>query len=69
MHITRDGDYAIIEYADPAVATTHFKVGAEKLHSMTDIEFVPDDELHERPRLKVRDPDAKGRSALPKERG
>jgi hypothetical protein len=23
------------------------------------VEFVPDDELHERPRLKVREPDAK----------
>lgn len=36
VRITREGDSAIIEYADESVATTHLKVGAEKLASMTD---------------------------------
>ena len=36
VHITRDGDYAIIEYADPKVATTNLTVGAERLGTMTD---------------------------------
>jgi hypothetical protein len=36
VRITRDGDYAIIEYADPKVATTNLTVGAEKLAKMTD---------------------------------
>ena len=31
VRITRDGDYAIIEYADPKVTTTNLTVGAEKL--------------------------------------
>jgi len=165
VRITRDGDTAIIEYADPTVATTHLKVGAAKLASMTDeallqfwndgielddehrqsfkftatevpvgkpqveffeaggqwtprgdvlrcqilsdaaippdldepfvsidgrdftlgefmtmigtfggwgmrIEFVPDDELHQRPRLKVRDPDTKAaRGTVARRRG
>ena len=36
IRITRDGDYAIIAYADDAVATTHFKMGSVKLAQMTD---------------------------------
>jgi hypothetical protein len=36
VRITRDGDAAIIEYADPKVATTHLTVGREKLSAMTD---------------------------------
>ena len=36
IKITRDGDTAIIAYADPKVATTHFKIGREKLAAMTD---------------------------------
>lgn len=36
VRITRDGDDAIIEYADQTVATTHLRVGAEKLAAMTD---------------------------------
>jgi len=40
VRITRDGDDAVIEYADESVATTHFKVGAEKLASMTDEELL-----------------------------
>jgi hypothetical protein len=36
IHISRDGDHAIIEYADPTVARTHLKVGSEKLATMTD---------------------------------
>ena len=38
VKITRDGDNAIITYADPKVATTHFTVGREKLATMTDEE-------------------------------
>ena len=40
IRITRDGDNAIIEYADASVATTHLKVGAEKLSAMTDVELL-----------------------------
>jgi hypothetical protein len=36
IKITREGDYAIIAYADENVATTHFKMGREKLAVMTD---------------------------------
>jgi hypothetical protein len=36
IRITRKGDDAIIEYADDSVATTHLKVGAEKLADMSD---------------------------------
>ncbi len=36
IKITRDGDDAIITYADPKVATTHLRVGREKLETMTD---------------------------------
>ncbi len=34
--ITRSGDDAIIKYADESVATTHYKLGAEKLALMSD---------------------------------
>jgi hypothetical protein len=40
VRITRDGDDAIIEYADEDVATTHLRMGAEKLASMTDEELL-----------------------------
>jgi hypothetical protein len=36
VRITRKGDYADIEYADDTVATTHLKMGADTLASMTD---------------------------------
>jgi|SRR5664280_609371 len=36
IRITREGNTAIIEYAKDAVATTHLKVGAEKLATMND---------------------------------
>jgi hypothetical protein len=38
IKIARDGDTAIIAYADPNVAMTHFKIGREKLGKMTDEE-------------------------------
>jgi hypothetical protein len=40
VRITRDGDNAIIEYADPKVATTFFRLGAERLAGMTDDEIL-----------------------------
>ena len=40
VRITRDGDYAIIAYADDAVATTHFKIGSERLAQMTDEQII-----------------------------
>jgi hypothetical protein len=40
VRITRDGDDAIIEYADESVATTLLKVGAEKLAAMSDEELL-----------------------------
>jgi hypothetical protein len=40
VRISRNGDYAIIEYADDTVATTHLKMGAEKLATMTDEELL-----------------------------
>ena len=36
VRITRQGEYAFIEYADEAVASTQLKVGADELASMTD---------------------------------
>ena len=36
IKITRDGDYAIIAYADENVATTHLKMGRDRLELMTD---------------------------------
>ena len=38
VKITRDGDTAIITYADAKVATTNFTIGREKLAAMTDEE-------------------------------
>ncbi len=40
IQITRSGGEAIITYADPNVATTHFKLGHEKLAAMTDEEIL-----------------------------
>lgn len=40
VRIIRDCDTAIIEYADESVSTTHLKLGAEKLASMTDQELL-----------------------------
>lgn len=40
LKITRDGDSAIFEYADPRVATTHFTMEAGKLVTMTDAELL-----------------------------
>ena len=36
IRITREGEYALIEYADEAVATTQLKVGTEMLAAMND---------------------------------
>ena len=36
IRITREGEYALIEYADDAVATTQLKVGADALAAMND---------------------------------
>lgn len=38
--MTRDGDDAVIEYADPKIAPTRFKVGAERLAAMSDAELL-----------------------------
>ena len=40
VHITRDGDTAFIEYADPNVADTNFTVGKAKLDKMSDAELL-----------------------------
>jgi len=40
VRITRDGDDAVIEYADPNIAQTHFKLGREKLATMTDADVL-----------------------------
>ena len=40
IRITREGEYAIIEYADEAVATTHLTMGADKLAAMSDEELL-----------------------------
>lgn len=37
VHITREGDGAVIEYADPDVWTTHFTIGPE-VRDLTDDE-------------------------------
>ena len=29
VNISRDGDAAVIEFADPSVSTTHFKIGPQ----------------------------------------
>jgi hypothetical protein len=40
LRITRDGDDVIIAYADESVATTHFKLGRERIVAMTDDEII-----------------------------
>ncbi|HEY2409969.1 MAG TPA: hypothetical protein VGI10_28395 [Polyangiaceae bacterium] len=40
VKITRAGEYAVIAYADDAVATTHLELGSEKLARMTDAEIL-----------------------------
>lgn len=40
VRITRDGDAAIIEYADSDVATTNFIIGKKKLDKMTDAQVL-----------------------------
>ena len=40
LKLTRDGDYVIIAYADDSVATTHFKLGRERIAAMTDDEII-----------------------------
>jgi len=36
IKFTRNGDEVIVQYADPKVATTHLKMGRDKLDRMTD---------------------------------
>jgi hypothetical protein len=40
VRITREGDYAVIEYADDTVATTRLKLGAGRLAAMSDEEVL-----------------------------
>ncbi len=40
IKITREGEYALIAYADDTIATTRFQLGAEKLAAMTDQEII-----------------------------
>ena len=40
VRITRDGDAAIIEYADPNVAATNFIIGKKKLDKMNDAQVL-----------------------------
>ncbi len=40
VRITRDGDDAIIEYADSQIAATHLKMGAERLAAMSDADVL-----------------------------
>jgi hypothetical protein len=40
VRITRDGDDAIIAYADSQIATTHLKMGAERLAAMSDADVL-----------------------------
>lgn len=40
VRITRDGDVAILEPADPSYGTTRFILGAEKLKQMSDAEIL-----------------------------
>ena len=133
VRVTRDGDDAIIEYADSKIATTHLKMGAKQLAAMTvgkpqveyfepgdqwvarghalrcqivtdaavpveldepvvsidgrdfttaefikllgghggwgmRIVFVPDDELHERPKIRVREPAARKKTRVARSR-
>jgi len=36
IRIRRDGDFAIIAYADDSIETTQYRIGAERLERMTD---------------------------------
>jgi hypothetical protein len=40
LKITRNGDDVIIAYADDSLATTHFKLGRERLSTMTDDDII-----------------------------
>lgn len=40
VRVTRSGDDAIIEYADSQIATTHLKMGAERLAAMSDADVL-----------------------------
>ena len=40
VRITRNGDYAEIEYADPKVAVTSLQLGREKVAAMTDTDIL-----------------------------
>ena len=51
LNLTRDGDDVIIAYADDSVATTHFRLGRERLATMTDDEIIDTWNEH----LKARD--------------
>lgn len=52
LKITRNGDTAVFEYADPRVATTHFTVEAGKPATMTDADLLAFWNEHlERPQL------------------
>jgi hypothetical protein len=42
IKITREGDNAIIQYADDAVATTYYRLGRDRLATMTDEEILAD---------------------------
>ena len=39
VHISRENEEAIIEYADPEISTTHFRLGPA-IHTMTDHEIL-----------------------------
>jgi hypothetical protein len=54
--ITREDDSAVIRYKEEGMLTTYAGWGMR-------IEFVPDDQLHRRPTLEVREPDPEGGSA------
>jgi hypothetical protein len=53
IKVSRDGDHAVIRYANPKVATTHFKVGRANLAKMTDEEVLAlwNEHLHARDQL------------------
>lgn len=54
VKIRREGDAAIIEYADPDVGATHFKLGS-KVHGMTDQEILDSFNDHLRASEELRD--------------
>ncbi|MBV8226359.1 MAG: hypothetical protein JO232_14355 [Verrucomicrobia bacterium] len=58
VKITREGDYAFIEYKEEGVPATHLQIGPEIAAGWgMRIEFVPEDEVHRRPVLEVREPE------------